>query len=392
MVKRWMALLIGSLVAFSAFAQNSEMRFIKPFGIAAGGDVSYVFTPTSLSDLGVQLPSGEGVSFDLIFKPTRSAHVDSLYGHPYFGVGFYKPYYHESELLGNPYSIYLLYGQNLYTFNRRVALGAETLIGGSFGWTPYDHETNPLNRIVGAKNNYHASGRVFIRYHASKSLTFKAGTVFTHNSDGSYKLPNTGFNSLGAYAQVMYNFGNDNLTPLGKANIPQFTNHFETDLELSYGARQVRRRASNIGLNGIVNHSFRVYTAGVAAMFTGAPFLRVGLGTKLIYDESLGITVNATYDKLTNTAEYKFTPSEVGDRFVAGVFGRIEVPMGYISAFYDLAYLFGLNSTSDNVVSMNLGVKAYIYKGLNLKFGVQLIPEQKANCTELTLGYTLFKR
>lgn len=391
----FLALLICSTTQGRLFAQPADTlksRYILPLAVAAGGSYSSVFRPEYARNLGLHFPDAQSLFVNLYFKPNRPVLVDSLFGNPYFGIGFGKPFFHQPEFLGNPYSIYLAYGLTFWKKNS-LSLGFETKLGGAFHWRYFDRDDNPANRLIGGRNNYHAAADLYLRYALGKQLFIRSGVTFTHNSNGGYRLPNTGLNTLGGYIDVGYSFKKER-RDVRYHSKPNYTvlPHFEYDVTLMYGSRQIRGQSENSKSTGIIDHSFKTSNLSAFLMFVGTPYVRVGVGASLIYDESTGIVVSQQIDSESALVSYVFEPSSNSRRFSPAFFGKLEIPMGYISAFADLGYIFSGTVGFYNTMSANLGAKAYFYKGINASFGIQMVPSRKANCTFIAIGYSFNHR
>lgn len=395
-IAAFLSLLICTTTQSFLSAQPSDsisVRQVVPFAISAGGSYSYVFRPEYARNMNLHFPNAESFSLNLYFKPNRAALVDSLFGNPYFGIGFNKPYLHQSDFLGNPYSIYLSYGLTILEPRKALSLGFEIKLGGAFRWKSYDKDNNPANRLLGGRNNYHAAADLYLKYALGKRIQARFGVTFTHNSNGGYRLPNTGLNTLGGYGDLLYNFSeNKGSFPNGTKQNYGMIPHFEYDLNVMYGSRQIRGQPENTKSTGIIDHSFKTTSVNAFLMFVGLPYVRAGVGLSLIYDESTGIVVEQLIDKESAQVSYVYEPSTMSKRFSPGFLGKLEIPMGYISGFADVGYIFSRTEGFYSIMCANLGAKAYVYKGFNASFGIQMVPSRKANCTFISLGYSFNHR
>lgn len=300
----------------------------------------------------------------------------------------YKPYFHQSELLGNPFSFYLIYGLSILRFSDDLTLNTEAKLGASVGWNPYNFITNHENRIIGAKNNYHASLDFFFKYRINSYLQTRAGITYAHFSDGAYRLPNAGLNTIGGFAYLMVTFKDrPNLGKHSKA-ASKVKPHVEYDLGINCSSRQILGEVENTNSTVILNHSFKAVDLSTYAMYVSSHYLRMGVGLHLIYDESSNVTATRTLDEIAGTYVSSYEPSPSRERFAAGIFGKLEFPMGYINGVVDYGYIFTPQLNSNNFTRVNLGLKSYVYKGLNATFGIQFTPKNEANCVFFGFGYT----
>lgn len=381
--------LIGAHAGAQQRSDSVELRKIKPLAISVGGSYSHLFTPDIVSNKGVLLNPTSSIFASIYFKFDKPNIVDSLFGSPRFGIGFQKPFYSERQMLGNPYTFYLLYSNTLAHLGFRLSLELEARLGASFGWHPYDKENNPVNRILGSSCNYHVGGSLYFKYDITRRFAAKGGVIFTHNSDGAYRLPNAGLNALGGFVEAMYSFEADSKLQRSSALVKSLSHpRYQLDVDFNYSSRQVRGTTENTNVRGIVPYRFKMMSVDGFLMFTNNPYIRAGIGLELIYDESMGITIIQEVNKDSGTSFFSYLPSSMSERFSPGFFGRIECAMGYINGYVDLGYIYSSNSRYYNAMCLNLGFKSYLYKGFNMKLGVQVVPYRKTNCATFGVGYT----
>ncbi len=361
-----------------------------PFMVSVSTSAGHVFTPKSVRKFNVSLPSYQSIAASMLFTSNQNTLIDTLYGRPYFGIGLYKPFLHESTLLGNPISFYLIYGLTIVQINSKLAVDLEAKLGGSFGWNPYNANSNPYNRIIGSTSNYHAGADLFIKYEVSKTLRTGVGVTYTHSSDGAYRLPNSGLNTLGGFAFVAVAF-KDRPKIIDKylAAVNRKHRHWEYDLGISYSSRQILGNIENTSTTAIISHSFKQVDLSSYAMYVTSHYLRAGLGFHLIYDESNNITATRTLNKQENKYMYDFIPSTFEDRIKTGLFVKAEFPMGYVNGLVNFGYIFNYEPSNSDQFRINLGLKSYVYKSLNTSFGIQIVPYRRSNCVFFGLGYTI---
>lgn len=367
---------------------STRWIYWTPFATTIGAGGGHVFRPRTAKKYNITFPAFQSISASLLFTSNRNTLIDTLFGKPYFGIGVYKPFFHKSELLGDPASFYIIYGLNIYQLSDELTLSAEAKLGTSIGWNPYDSTTNHENRIIGAKNNYHAGIDIFLTYRINSYLQMRAGATYSHVSDGAYRLPNAGLNTIGGFADVIVTFKDrlrlDKHTKAARKVKP----HIEYDLDVSCSSRQILGEVENTNSTVILNHSFKAVDLSTYAMYVRSRYLRMGVGIHLIYDESSNITATRTINEETATFVNSYEPSNSRERFAAGVFGKVEFPMGYVNGVVDYGYIFTPQLNSNNFTRANLGLKSYLYKGINASFGIQFTPKNKANCVFLGIGYT----
>ena len=76
---------------------------------------------------------------------------DRIYGGAYQGIGVAYYDFGDPDELGNPIAAYLFQGARIARISPRLSFDYEWNFGLSFGWKPYDEETNRLNMMMGSK-------------------------------------------------------------------------------------------------------------------------------------------------------------------------------------------------------------------------------------------------
>lgn len=383
---------IGGSRAAGETADSTRGKQWRPTAATVGMSVGEIIRTRNVRKYDLHFAPYQSISGTLEIAPRKRKQLDTIYGNPYIGIGVYKPFYHESKLLGNPTSIYFLYGLTIAQLSARTAIGAEGKLGISMGWKPFDDESNSTNRIIGAKNNYHASADLFVKYQLIGPIHVKAGATFAHFSDGAYRLPNAGLNTLGGYAEVAVALDQKSASKQKKIAVEPMPRHEEYDLNISCSSRQILCRDDSTRMRAIVRHSFTQIDVSAYAMYVNSYYLRLGLGAHVMYDESINIKVRKTFDQNQEEHVTRYEPSPVGERFLVGLFAKAEAPLGYVNAVVEGGYKISLNRTSKGRAHLNLGLKTYLYKGINVSFGIQVTHNNESNCVYVGAGYTINKR
>lgn len=385
---------IALLAVTPACAQlcTSSIRYPVLSTISAKGSIGRVIQPYKIKNRHFDMPMVQGLALEVGFRPSRPKLVDSLFGMPTFGLGLYKPYLHQKELLGDPYSIYATYGSTVFGVGHKCSLGWQAQLGLSRGWLPYHFEFNPTNHAIGAKNNYHASAALFLNLTLQKRVSTKIGVSLTHFSDGSYRLPNSGINIVSAFADVTYATKANTVKPftLPKGSW-QTPSHVEFDTEAKMSYRQVRARTSNTGEIARVHYGFKSYSIASYMLASSSLRFRFGIGYQLMYDESYNLNVRQAYDTTRGVYFYPFQQASIKRRFGSAMLIRSELSCGYVNLCADVGYLFNNGAYLSNALAINLALKSYVYRSSYLTFGVQTVPSRKSNCTFLGVGYSFNK-
>ncbi len=127
---------------------------------------------------------------------------EQTYNYPDYGVSLqYLDF--KNQYLGVNYALGVHY--NFYFLKRHLLFRISQGIG--FTSNPYDKEHNNKNNAFGTKlldNNY-----FLLQYQKKdifKSIGFQAGFLLTHYSNGRFKAPNSGINTIAFTAGLNYNF------------------------------------------------------------------------------------------------------------------------------------------------------------------------------------------
>ncbi|WGQ12943.1 MULTISPECIES: acyloxyacyl hydrolase [Sphingobacterium] len=144
------------------------------------------------------------IGFQSQYKDSVQSVYNELYHYPIYGIGVYSSTFGQ-EHLGDPFAVYGFVAipiapkvNSKWNFNYRIALG----LSGRFN--PYNEEENPLNLIIGSKNNVYIDLGVQANYRLSSKFQLGAGLAFHHFSNGALALPNTGINLLPLSLSVSY--------------------------------------------------------------------------------------------------------------------------------------------------------------------------------------------
>src|SRR5690606_39701866 len=109
------------------------------------------------------------------------------------------------DIIGSPYAVYGFVqspfgnlSNRRWGFDYRIGLG----ISGNFN--PYNEDTNPLNLVIGARNNVFIDLGIRSVYKINPNWRRGIGLAFHHFSNGALKLPNEGVNLIPVTASITY--------------------------------------------------------------------------------------------------------------------------------------------------------------------------------------------
>ena len=148
-------------------------------------------------------PDGFLVSYN--WKTFGKKEWEQVYNYPDYGISFHYLDF-KNQYLG--YNVALGLHYNFYFFNRNLMFRISQGIGMTSN--PYDKETNNKNNAFGTKvmdNTY------FMLQYKKENLFnrigFQAGFMLTHFSNGRFKAPNSGINTVALNVGLNYNLTNE---------------------------------------------------------------------------------------------------------------------------------------------------------------------------------------
>jgi hypothetical protein len=144
-------------------------------------------------------PDGFLLSYN--WKTSGKKEWEQVYNYPEYGISFqYLDF--KNKYIGQNYALGIHY--NFYFLNRHLMFRISQGIG--LTTNPYDKETNNKNNAFGTKildNNY------FLLQYKKENIVdkigFQAGFMFNHYSNGRFKAPNIGINTVAFNVGLNYN-------------------------------------------------------------------------------------------------------------------------------------------------------------------------------------------
>ena len=145
-------------------------------------------------------PDGFMLSYN--WKTYGKREWEQVYNYPDYGVSFHYLDF-KNQHLG--YNVALGVHYNFYFFKRQLMFRISQGIGMTSN--PYDKETNNKNNAFGTKimdNNYFLLQ--YKKENIIEKIGFQAGFMLTHFSNGRFKAPNSGINTIALNVGLNYNF------------------------------------------------------------------------------------------------------------------------------------------------------------------------------------------
>ena len=317
------------------------------------------------------LRNSSSVHLKYSFQAQPHTYLDRVYHGAYQGVGIAAYRFGDYDEVGQPLAVYLFQGARIARLCRRLSLNYEWNFGVSWGWKPYDYNTNGYNKVIGSKANAYLNTNFYFNWMFSPHLDLNLGVSLSHFSNGNTQFPNAGINTMGVKLGVVYNMNRKENFLAGSAYqmpIPVFPRHISYDLVL-FGSW--RRKGVVSGENDMVASPEAYGVAG----FTFAPMynlgykFRVGASLDGVYDGSANVY---TEDYIVGTEQEFFKPA-LRKQLALGVSARAEYVMPYFSIGIGLGtnvlHAGGDLKSFYQVLSLKIEVtrSSFLHIGYNLK-------------------------
>lgn len=387
-----------SVVSFNDSTTESHIkrpRFLHR--IEADGRFAYIFpTHSFLKGYNNQ---------HLIMYGATSYHIkyafqfpgSSRYRDSYQGIGLSYYDFGNPEGLGNPFVLYLYQGSPIVRLSRRLSLNYEWNFGLSFGWKPYNAETNPENKLIGSKVNAYLNANFYLNWRIARQFDFNFGIEGTHFSNGNTRYPNLGLNTSGLRAGLVYYFNRPNMkerTTDQKSNIPH-SRHSKKQVSYDFLMFGSWRRTGVTYHEGLylAPKAYPVAGFSFSPMLHLAPRFKAGLSVDGVYDGGSriqGVDRNeAELYTRSSTNDYNFDiiKPPFHKQLSLGLSARGEFVMPYFSINFGLGGNI-LNSNKDlKFFYQMLNLKVDLIKKLYLNIGYNLRNFQEPNYLMLGIGY-----
>jgi hypothetical protein len=145
-------------------------------------------------------PDGFMLSYN--WKTFGKKEWEQVYNYPDYGISYHYVDF-KNQYLGVNHAVGLHY--NFYFFKRNLMFRISQGIGMTSN--PYDKEANNKNNAFGTKimdNNYFLLQ--YKKEHIIDRIGFQAGLLLTHFSNGRFKAPNSGINTIALNIGLNYSF------------------------------------------------------------------------------------------------------------------------------------------------------------------------------------------
>lgn len=333
----------GSLLPTgSTAAQPRHRRFVHGIGVELRPEYVCPTNPflagDNLARQPIDLSLAAHLRYSFRFQP--GSRPDRIYGGAYQGIGFSYYSFGNREELGTPVAFYIFQGARIARISRRLSFNYEWNFGLSFGWQPYDAQTNRANMMMGSKINAYINADFYLNVMLTRELDFSAGLSMTHFSNGNTKFPNAGLNSIGMKFGLLYCFGRADdplIKPRRPLLAPDFPRHFSYDLVL-FGSW--RRKGVEVGDKQYASpNAYGVAGFNFATMYNFGYKFRAGVSLDGVYDGSANVyTEDYIVEAGGSDPGYTFYTPSLDKQIALGISGRAEFVMPYFTVGIGLGF------------------------------------------------------
>ena len=380
----------GICLCFAAHSENTNLPKRASF-VEVNNAFGWVLNTNFFLE---DIPGYQAFSLRYARASNGSTWEDFSYNMPFFGIGFYKPYFINNPGLGTPFSIYMFRGSTLTQFTDRLGLAFEMNLGLSMNWNPYDPFDNPENVAISTPNNIHVGMRSYFEYFLTRNLELTFGVDLNHFSNGSSRKPNRGVNMVALSFSMVYNFNPPNKGSLLR-NPPLFEPPTDIPFHLDHNVKFIVSSRQT---------AFSIYNTNLPSPYVDVDFTVLGLAYDVMfvtgYKYKWGPSFRFIYDESSNARAWREQHPEDGQWYnrvaTAPFFDRLSLGMGLIgeismpiaSVFATLGYSVYNKHHEDKSFYQVLGVKAYLKDNFFGTFGISATQFTVAQFLYWSFGYT----
>ncbi|MGV6945452.1 acyloxyacyl hydrolase [Sphingobacterium kyonggiense] len=366
-------LLLSILIPYILQAQVTEIAekikespIILEFEVENGG----ILQQKGLKNTTYEGAYYNGLNFKIGWKQrAKKDQYYQVYNYPTYGIGLYSSTFN-TDIIGSPFAIYGFVQTPIspkensrWGYDYRIGLG----LSGNF--KPYNEEQNPLNLVIGSKNNVFIDLGIRAQYRLTDHWKVGAGLAFHHFSNGAMRLPNKGVNLVPATLSVNYQF-NPDVKIVRDSVLEPYSRKIYYHVNYGVGFKQLRDD---------LDHRFFKTTLSAYASRHVSYKWRLGGGLDLFYSSS-GNDQEIAGDK---TGEIGSKLSGGPSFYIAHILNERLVLNGNVGYYIHNQRFNG----EIRKFFLRAGARYYVYKNINA--GVSIKAHMgKADFIEWTVGYT----
>lgn len=276
--------------------------------------------------VGERLDKSGSLHLKYSFEFPSGSRLGSMYPTAYQGVGVALNTFFDPREIGTPAALYVFQGAQIASLGRTLSLDYEWNFGASFGWHPYDQNTNSFNKVVGSKVNAYINLGLILSWRSVQNMTVSGGVELTHFSNGNTTLPNGGVNTLGARIGAVYAISG---TDSGRQEatvreVPE--SRFFVDAVL-YGAARAKGLVYE-EVPYLLDGKFAVAGVSITPLYRVNKYFRTGVSLDIQYDESTNLASHVAGSVSGDSGQtLRFFRPPFSEQIAAGLSVRAELAM-----------------------------------------------------------------
>ncbi len=295
---------------------------------------------------------------------------ESYFNYPEIGLGFYHGTFGNKDVYGVGYALFPYINYNIYR-SPRLSLQNKVSMGLGYATKPFNIETNTYNTIVSSHLNAYIGLALLLDYRIHRHFSLSASASLTHLSNGAYKKPNHGVNTVTASLGAKYHF-NEELTPILSKGQAPISHQREVLIVGSMGRSQSTYYNQQLYWNGSlsINHLWHLNEKKA-----------IGLGIDQFYSE----TAPHSWKNSEETGDD--TRYSTRDYLFNALFASYNVFLGKTTLFVNVGAYLHTNVKPPQPVYPRIGIRHYVTKSLIANFSVKA-SFFRSEFLEFGLGYS----
>jgi hypothetical protein len=371
-------ILLLSILIVNSINLFSQINFSN-FGININYFNGYSFAPNKIEKTQQSLDGWvQGLNFGIHKQVNGNKDWHQTYGNPRIGLNLQTIFMNKPDTFGFHVSLIPFIQINILK-SKNSNLSGKIGIGGAYASKSFKFSSNFDNRAVSLPLNFALEVGAVLNKKITNKLEFNFELGYFHLSNGSFQMPNGGFNIYYSKTGLSYFF---NQTPLNKTLKNNFTLKNKTTYYTTYMAGAYREQGTFA-----YRRQFPIFIFHNAIMRQFNKVYNYGLGFDLFYDAT---------QRLIDEPDLLVSDVKESDKWNAALgfcnelnIGKLAVPLDFYHYVYDL-----------NVVKqkyyIRFGLTYYPYKklfvGCYFKGSINKYKSLESDFMEFALGWRFRKQ
>lgn len=207
---------------------------------------------------------------------------EKLYRYPRYGTAYSFTNFANPEVLGYAHGFYVYIDIPFFKPKKNFSLNYQVDCGLGYITKKFDLQENPMNLAISSSLDVYIGFDINTRFKVSERSEFQTALELTHYSNGKWRSPNLGLNSVSLSASWLYSLRK----PVKPINGHEIINRNRNFAEIIVN--------SGIKRDDLLNDDlYFVYTGILDFYHSFSPKYAFGAGADFFYDPSLGPTKEA---------------------------------------------------------------------------------------------------